>query len=87
MSYYYNPYRSSRLVECYCGHVFRSSVKTCQCSVCKVRFDGDERPHKTSEDRAKERIEMDKKLSALETSFNQAVNAIKDIRRQLKPLV
>jgi len=83
----YWSYHKHRRVQCpNCGRDFWSQVYACQCSECKVRFDGDENLYKSYEDRAKERKEMDHKLAEIETIMVNTISTVKNIRKQLKPL-
>lgn len=96
MSWYYNSDVSSRKVQCYCGHVFTSRKETCQCSTCKIRFLGNDRPYKTVEDRQKDRkvitdllVEFRRKQNEMMVEFRKKFDEnekkIIEIENMLKP--
>ena len=96
MSWYYNPDVPSRKVQCYCGHVFSSRKQTCQCSFCKIRFFGRDRPYKTVEDRQKDREvianllvefrgKQNEMMDEFRKKFNENQDMITKIENMLKP--
>jgi len=81
----WNYYRS-RHVQCpKCDHDYWSQVRTTMCSVCTMRFEGDENQFKTLEIIQKDRKQMYDELSQMKGSMKTLLEKIEKMQFQLKP--